>query len=91
MFVTKHGHLVANFQFELMREKASIYAEAIQESGGALANCVGFVDGTKIRIALPGRNIHQRAVYGGHKRMHCISNQTITSPDGLIFHIYGPV
>ena len=28
--------------------------------------------------------------YFGHKRMHCLVYQTITTPDGLILHMYGP-
>ncbi len=74
-----------------MRQKASIYAEEFHASGGALAKYVGFIDGSEIRIARSGGNVHQRAVYSGHKRMHCLSYQTITTPDGLIFHIYVPI
>lgn len=36
----------------------------------------------------PGSN--QRACYSGHKRMHCLIYQTIRTPDGLIFSLYGP-
>lgn len=32
----------------------------------------------------------QKSCYSGHKRMHCLIYQTITTPDGLIFHMYGP-
>jgi nuclease HARBI1 len=37
-----------------------------------------------------GRTSNQRAVYSGHKRFHCFSYQSITTPDGLLFNIYGP-
>ena len=68
-----------------------MYADAIHNRGGALLNCVGFIDGTKIKMARPKGYAHQRSVWSGHKRMHCFSYQTITTPDGLIFHMYGPV
>lgn len=56
-----------------------------------MTNCVGFIDGTKIRIARPSEYMHQRYVYSGHKRIHCLSYETITTPDGLIFHLYGSI
>lgn len=43
----------------------------------------GFIDGTVRPICSPG--IGQEAVYNGHKR------QTVVAPDGIIFHVYGPV
>jgi hypothetical protein len=56
-----------------------------------LKNCVGFIDCTKISISRPGgESANQRALYSGHKRYHCFSYQTITTPDGLVFHMYGP-
>lgn len=59
---------------------------------GELEHCVGFIDGTKIQIERPGgAYVTQRACYCGHKRMHCLMYQTITTPDRFIFHLYGPV
>lgn len=91
LFIEKYGHLVTTFQTRLMQESASIYAESIIRKGGMLTTCVGFIDATKIRIARPSGHVHQRTVYSGHKRIHCLSYQTVTTPDGLIFHLYGPV
>eukprot|EP00171_Calliarthron_tuberculosum_P020630 IDg20630t1 len=69
-----------------------MYAEAVEAKGAALDNCVGFIDGTKIKMCRPGgANSNQRAVYSGHKRFHALSYQTVTVPDGLIMHLYGPV
>ena len=31
-----------------------------------------------------------RSCYSGHKRMHCLVCQTITTSDGLILHMCGP-
>ena len=32
----------------------------------------------------------QRSTYSGHKRFHCLIYQTVTTPDGLMFYLYGP-
>jgi DDE superfamily endonuclease len=37
-----------------------------------------------------GRKSNQRAVYSGHKRFHCFSYKSITTPDCLLFNIYEP-
>ena len=37
-----------------------------------------------------GRNAIQRSCYSGRKRFHCLIHQTVTTPDGLLFHMYGP-
>eukprot|EP00171_Calliarthron_tuberculosum_P021462 IDg21462t1 len=76
---------------ELFRMHASAL-NSIYQYTGCLKKCVGFIDGTKIRMCRPsGPGTLQRSVYSGHKRMHCLVYQTITTPDGLIFHMYGPV
>ena len=44
-----------------------------------------------IAMARPGGSgCNQRACYSGHKRFHYLVYQTITTPDGLIFSLYGP-
>lgn len=87
-----HSSLITTFQKDLMHERAHLYAQCIVTSGGLLDKCVGFIDGTNIKMArLGGSRTLQRATYSGHKRIHCLSYQTVTTPDGLIFHLYGPV
>lgn len=50
-----------------------------------------FVDCTKIQMQRPGGPAcNQRACYSGHKHFHCLIYQTVTTPDGLIFYLYGP-
>ncbi|OWZ10500.1 hypothetical protein PHMEG_00016650 [Phytophthora megakarya] len=34
--------------------------------------------------------LSQKSVYNGHKRKHALKYQTLTTPDGLIVHLYGP-
>ena len=81
---------MTTFQSILMQEIAIMYAEYISRRG-MLNTCVGFIDGTKIRISRPDLHLHQRAVYSGHKRVHCLPYQTAKPPDGFLLHLYGPV
>ena len=67
-----------------------MYTESILRRVWKLTTCVEFIDGTKIRIGRPSGHVHQRAFYSGHKRAHRLSYQTVTNPDALIFHQYGP-
>ena len=86
------GHLVTNFRADLRRERAALYSSCITRRAGSLPQCFGFLDGTRIQIARPGGNYcDQRSVYSGYKRHRCVNYQTITTPDGLLFHIYGLV
>ena len=88
---TSKRHLICGLRSELLQERAAMYADAIHSSGAPLDSCVGFIDGTKIKICRPGgASSLQRACYSGHKRMHSLVYQTITTPDGLIFSLYGP-
>lgn len=68
-----------------------MYATAVKKKGAPLNECIGFIDCTKIQMCRPGgRGANQRSVHSGHKKMHCISYQTITTPDGLVFALWGP-
>ena len=74
-----------------LKERAELYSTAIKEAGAPLEKCVGFIDYTKIKMCRPsGPNVYQRSCYSGHKRIHCLIHQTITTPDGLLFSLYGP-
>eukprot|EP00171_Calliarthron_tuberculosum_P002898 IDg2898t1 len=91
-FYKERSPLVTTLRMDLIRERAEEYAACIHRSGAPLDNCIGFIDGTKILIARPGGdNCNQRCVYSGHKRCHCLTYQTVTTPDGLIMHLHGPV
>lgn len=85
-------HLVTNYRNDLMQERAQNYASYVQEKGGYLSRCVGFIDGTKIKLNRPGKgNLLQRACRSRHKHIHCITFQTVTTLDRLIFRICGPL
>lgn len=84
--------LLTTFRTEIMVERAPSYADAIHRQAGCLDKCVAFIDGTKIRMCRPGGGgTLQRSVYSGHKRVHCLVYQTLNTPDGLIFHLFGPM
>jgi hypothetical protein len=46
------------------------------------------VDGTAWRVCRP--TWHQRELYSGHKRYHCLKFQAVMLPDGIIADLSGP-
>jgi hypothetical protein len=82
--------LASTFQAEFLRSRAGLYSSRISEkTENASQHCVGFIDGTLIEIARPPGTL-QRATYSGHKRRPGLKWQVITTPDGMMFHIFGP-
>ena len=70
-------------------EKLEEYAEAIFNKGSPLETVWGFIDGTVRAICRP--SVHQKVAYNGHKRVHALKYQSVTTPDGLIVDLFGPV
>ena len=87
--MSKWGNLLTGWRGELMAERAAVYADAVRRRGAPLQTCVGFIDGTAIHVARPGGGL-QRACYSGHKRRHVLKFQSVTTPDGLVFRMFGP-
>ncbi len=67
----------------------SEFCHKISQKGAPLDACFGFIDGTVRQICRPSRN--QRLCYNGHKRKHALKFQSVTTPDGLIIHLFGPI
>lgn len=68
-----------------------MYVEVIRSKGDPLDTCVGFINYTKHQMCHPGgAGENQRARYYGNKQCHCLVYQTVTTPDGLMFNLYGP-
>lgn len=89
--IEKCGSLL-DLNDEVLQQRTTAYANPVKEAGAPLNRCVGFIDCTKIRMCRPGgTNVNQRSCYSGHKRVHCLSYQTLTTPDGLIFALHGPI
>ncbi|EGZ14871.1 hypothetical protein PHYSODRAFT_506036, partial [Phytophthora sojae] len=55
-----------------------------------LSSIFYYVYGTVRKICRPGDSIEQRAMYNGHKRSHAVKFQAVTTPDGIIAHMFGP-
>ena len=70
-------------------DNLTMFADTIHAKGAALNNTWGFIDGTVRPISRP--RIHQRIVYNGHKKQHALKYQSITTPNGMIANLYGPV
>jgi hypothetical protein len=64
------------------------WSALVAAKGGAIPNCIGFLDNTKRGICRPKRNQH--ASYCGYKKKHCLSYQAVISPVGIIFDLNGP-
>ena len=84
------GRLLSDFNHPLLSPGVlELYAEAIYRKGSALNNVWGFIDGTTRACARPRRD--QRLIYNGHKRYHCLKYQSITTPNGIIANLFGPM
>lgn len=67
---------------------ASRYADEVHGKTEGLENCIGFIDGTFLKISRP-KNSLQNVVYKGHKRAHSLKLQAVTNPDGIFLHVFG--
>ena len=87
---------------KLLREPYNCYFEPPGQEAGF--NIFGFIDNTMNATCRPGggptrdgtnapRNdpLIQRAWYNGWKKVHGMKWQTIDLPNGMNFHVYGPV
>jgi nuclease HARBI1 len=89
-FLDWAGPLVSTFQTTFLRSRAEYYASKISaKSDNATQHCVALIDGTLVEITRPS-GIQQRATHSGHNRRSGLKWQVITTPDGLLFHIFGP-
>ena len=50
---------------------------------------MGFIDGTVRACSRP--QISQRMLYNGHKRHHALKYHAVSTPNGLIANLFGPV
>jgi DDE superfamily endonuclease len=87
---SKFSPLVHVWPKNIVRERAAYYEKCVTERWAVLPHVVGFIDGTSLEIVRPKGNA-QRATYSGHKRRKCINFQAISTPDGCILHLFGPM
>ena len=85
-----HSHLLRDLgQDWLSRDNLEGFANVVQAAGSPLHNCWGFIDGTVRPICRPTYN--QRYLFTGHKRLHGLKFQSITTPNGLIANMFGTI
>ena len=65
------------------------FADSVHRKGAALDNIWGFIDGTVRPFCRP--KVNQRILYNGHKRLHALKYQSVTTPSGMIANLFGPV
>lgn len=88
----KRGRLVNSFRENIFAERAEFHSDCIYQRKGTLLQWFGFLCVTKIKMACPGKSHNMwRCVYSGHKRCYSLFYQTITTPDGLIMHLFCPI
>ncbi|XP_030841272.1 uncharacterized protein LOC593936 isoform X1 [Strongylocentrotus purpuratus] len=79
----------------LAPQQLRIYADVIHQKGAPLKNCWGFVDVTVRAICKPGEQQQQQQQQQGvdidHKPEHLLKYQSVTTPNGMIANLYGPV
>lgn len=91
LMIDKFGH-VWQVRENLLQSCAEQSASALRENDSPLDSLVGFIDCTIIRTCHPGgASRNPRAVFSGHKCIHCLVYQKFTTSDGLTFSLHGPI
>lgn len=87
----RFGDFLVWDQDRLTVDKLWFYARRIERKGGGDL-IWGYIDGTFLKTCRPQADeFNQRVVYSGHKKGHGFKCQGITTPDGLISHVFGPI
>ena len=84
-----HHKLTSLNQPWLAPARLEEFFNTISQSGTALQNCWGFIDGTVRPVCRPWEL--QRVLCNVHKRVHAIKFQSVVTPNGLDANLYGPV
>ena len=74
---------------KIILSHCALVVKEMSEGCAALGNGWGFVDVTLRGIARPIQN--QIVTYNGHKRKHELKYQSITTHNGFIANLFGPV
>lgn len=68
-----------------------MYADVIQDKKRSVESVFGFINCTEIQIQRPGgSSANNRVVYSEHKKIYCLVYQTVITPNGLNFNMFGP-
>ncbi len=83
---------VQRIKASLPKWRAAINRALDIEEESEYLNIFGFIDGTARRICRPsGASVRQQSVYDGHHHYHGFDYEAVTTPDGLIVRLFGPV
>jgi hypothetical protein len=87
-------HLLCDFSSPaasrlLNTERLEFFASRVHEKGAPLRNCWGFIDCTIRKICRP--TVWQQTCYNGYKHLHALKYSAVKCPDGLIYHLAGPM
>ena len=86
--------LLHDFNSRLASEHLSplrleLFASKIYAQGAPLPACWGSIDCTIWEICCPTR--WQKECYNGYKHMHAVKYSAVKAPDGIIYHLWGPL
>eukprot|EP00171_Calliarthron_tuberculosum_P004409 IDg4409t1 len=81
--------LDSNLSAQYISSKAVLFSAAVADKSGCLTNCLGFIDGTVLKIARPSDNGLQNVVYNSHQARSCAQLEECMLVDGTQFCIYG--
>jgi hypothetical protein len=85
----KWKHIIRGSPVRLIAT-APIYAASIHAAAiASYPNCIGFVDGTDREVARPVTD--QAVLYSGKSKTHVMKYQSVTTPDGLLSCLFGPI
>lgn len=65
------------------------FADTVERKGGEIRHVWAFIDGTVRPTCRSSGGLKQ--LYNGHKRKHATKFQTLSTPDGIISHVYGGI
>ena len=83
-----HNHRLSNLnQCWLSPRCLKAFVHSVHRKGAALDVC-GFIDGTVRPCCRP--KVNQQILYNGHKRLHALKYQYLTTPSGIIVNLFGP-
>jgi nuclease HARBI1 len=85
---SSYRHLVLLSSSMIARELLQSWMDAIHTNGSPLERCFAFVDGTVRPVSRPSYN--QKQAFDGHKRVHALKFQSVSSQKVLIVDLTCP-
>ena len=87
---SSHKHRLSDLNQGWLSPRCLIaFADLVHRKGASLDNIWGFIDGTVPTCC--GPKVNQRILYNGHKRLHTLKYQSVTTSSGMIANLFGPV